>query len=97
MTPIAVLIARKPTAPSPLVTILPGFWLLVPGALGLDGVTRLFGAGGGAAIGVLVTTATSMVGVSLGILLGLLLVASGPERPWSETRMSSQPHLEQDS
>jgi hypothetical protein len=31
------------------------------------------------------TTATSMVGVSLGILLGLLLVASDPEHPWSES------------
>ena len=84
MTPIAVLAARRSTAPSPLVMILPGFWLLVPGALGLDGVTRLFGAGGAAATGVLMTTATSMVGVSLGILLGLLLVASDPEHPWSE-------------
>ncbi len=87
MTPIAVLASRKPTAPSPLVTIIPGFWLLVPGALGLDGVTRLFGAGGADATGVLVTTATSMVGVSLGILLGLLLVASDPESPWSEERL----------
>ncbi len=85
MTPIAVLVARQPAAPSPLVMFLPGFWLLVPGALGLDGVTRLFGAGGSAATGVLLTTATSMVGVSLGILLGLVLVASDPERPWSET------------
>lgn len=84
LTPVAVLAARRSSAPSPLVTILPGFWLLVPGALGLDGVTRLFGSGGGAATGILLTTVTSMVGVSLGILLGLLLVASDPERPWSE-------------
>ena len=86
MTPIAVLVARKGNAPSPLVTILPGFWLLVPGALGLDGVSRLFGGGGAATTAVFVTTATSMVGVSLGILLGLLLVAGDPESPWSETR-----------
>ncbi|MCZ7530195.1 MAG: threonine/serine exporter family protein [Acidimicrobiia bacterium] len=87
MTPVAVLAARRPAAPSPLVTFLPGFWLLVPGALGLDGVTRLFGAGGASAAAVLVTTATSMVGVSLGILLGLLLAARDPERPWSESRV----------
>ncbi len=86
MATAAVLAARKGTAPSPLVTILPGFWLLVPGALGLDGVTRLFGGGGAETTAVFVTTATSMVGVSLGILLGLLLVASDPESPWSETR-----------
>lgn len=86
MTPIAVLAARRPNAPSPLVTFLPGFWVLVPGGLGLDGVTRLFGVGGDDATEVFVTTATSMIGVSLGILLGLLLVAGDPERPWSETR-----------
>lgn len=86
MTPVAVLAARRPNAPSPLVTFLPGFWVLVPGALGLDGVTRLFGAGGGDTTEVFVTTATSMVGVSMGILLGLLLVAGDSERPWSETR-----------
>lgn len=87
MTPVAVLLARNTTAPSPLATFLPGFWLLVPGALGLDGVTRLFGADGGSATGILVTTVTSMVGVSLGILLGLLLVANDPERPWSELQV----------
>jgi uncharacterized membrane protein YjjB (DUF3815 family) len=68
------------------VTFLPAFWILVPGALGLEGVSRLLGDGGTAGTGTLVTTVTSMVGISLGILLGLTLVADDPERPWARTR-----------
>ncbi len=86
MTPVAVLAARQPSGPAPLVTFLPGFWILVPGALGLEGVSRLLGDGGTAGTGTLVTTVTSMVGISLGILLGLTLVADDPERPWAQTR-----------
>ena len=58
----------------------------MPGALGLEGVTRLLDGGTGA--GTLVTTVTSMVGISLGILLGLTLAASDPEHPWAETQPS---------
>ncbi len=85
MTPVAVLAARQPTGPAPLVTFLPGFWILVPGALGLEGVSRLLGDGGTAASGAIVTTITSMVGISLGILLGLTLVADDPQRPWAQS------------
>lgn len=92
MTPVAVLVARQPSGPSPLVTFLPGFWLLVPGALGLDGVTQLLGAGVTAGTGALVTAVTSMVGISLGILLGLALVAQNPERPWAEVRTADRGH-----
>ena len=38
MTPVAVVIARHRTGPPALVSFLPAFWLLVPGALGLTGV-----------------------------------------------------------
>ena len=37
MTPVAVIIARHRTGPPALVSFLPAFWLLVPGALGLIG------------------------------------------------------------
>jgi uncharacterized membrane protein YjjP (DUF1212 family) len=84
MTPVALLAARQPTGPTPLVTFLPGFWILVPGALGLEGVIRIVGADGGTAgAAAITTTVISMVGISLGILLGLTLVASDPERPWA--------------
>ena len=84
MTPVALLAARQRSGPTPLVMFLPGFWILVPGALGLDGVTRILGGGPGSGAGALITTMTSMVGISLGILLGLVLVASDPERPWAQ-------------
>ena len=84
MTPVALIAARQRSGPTPLVMFLPGFWILVPGALGLDGVTQILGTG--VAGGALVTTVTSMVGISLGILLGLLLAATDPERPWAHAR-----------
>ena len=43
MTPIALAIARLPGGPPSQVTFLPAFWLLVPGALGLIGVTEIIG------------------------------------------------------
>ncbi len=43
MTPIALAIARLPSGPPSQVTFLPAFWLLVPGALGLIGVTEVVG------------------------------------------------------
>jgi len=85
MTPVALLAARQRSGPTPLVTFLPGFWILVPGALGLEGVTRIIGTDAGTAgAAALTTTVISMVGVSLGILLGMALMASDPDRPWSD-------------
>jgi uncharacterized membrane protein YjjP (DUF1212 family) len=86
MTPVAVLAARQRSGPASLVTLLTGFWILVPGALGLEGASRLLGEGDTTAIATLVTTVTSMVGISLGILLGLTVVADDPQRPWAQTR-----------
>ena len=40
VTPVAYLVERRPSAPPALVSFLPAFWLLVPGALGLIGVTE---------------------------------------------------------
>lgn len=69
MTPVAHLVARRDTGPSPLVSFLPAFWLLVPGALGLVGVASLL-AGDAAGMDTLVTTTATMVGIALGILAG---------------------------
>ena len=43
MTPVALAVARLPGGPPSQVTFLPAFWLLVPGALGLIGVTEIVG------------------------------------------------------
>ena len=69
-------------------TFFPGFWILVPGALGLENLTRIFSDDQVAAVGTLTTTLTPMIGIALGVLVGLALSASDPERPWtSEGRL----------
>lgn len=78
MTPVAVYASRQDDGPPALVTFLPAFWLLVPGALGLQGVTRILNEDGVQGLATLATTGTAMVGIALGILLGLLLAA--PDR-----------------
>jgi uncharacterized membrane protein YjjP (DUF1212 family)/uncharacterized membrane protein YjjB (DUF3815 family) len=73
MTPVAMLVARQEHGPPPLVSFMPGFWLLVPGALGLAGVTSFLDEDRLQGIDSLVTMGTSMVGIALGVLLGLVV------------------------
>lgn len=72
LTPVAALIARQPTGPAAFVSFIPGFWLLVPGALGLIGMAAMLG---GEADGTnsLITTVATMVAISLGVLAGTAL------------------------
>ena len=75
MTPVAVVIARQRTGPPALVSFLPAFWLLVPGALGLIGVASvLYGDLGGAST--IITTVATMMAIALGVLLGLAMTGS---------------------
>ena len=88
MTPAAVLASRQSSGPPMLVSFLPGFWLLVPGALGLVGVTKFLGGQQLAGIDVLVTTLTTMIGIALGILLGTAIGTRLPSRvPWAARPM----------
>jgi uncharacterized membrane protein YjjB (DUF3815 family) len=75
MVPVAHLVGRARTAPPAHVMFLPAFWLLVPGTLGLIGITELVGgdsteAGTQNFLNALVATAS----VALGILVGSLIV-----------------------
>jgi uncharacterized membrane protein YjjP (DUF1212 family) len=75
MTPVAVVVARQRTGPPALVSFLPAFWLLVPGALGLIGVaTVLDGDLDGTRT--IVTTIATMIAIALGVLLGLTVTKS---------------------
>ena len=71
MTPVALVVARHPDGPPAMVSCLPAFWLLVPGALGLVGVTSVLGESAGQGVTAVVTAATTMVAISLGVLTGL--------------------------
>jgi uncharacterized membrane protein YjjP (DUF1212 family) len=69
IVPLTHALARLRRAPPAAVMLLPGFWLLLPGALGFRGVSGLAtGAVGGAAD--LVVTGISIFAVALGVLVG---------------------------
>ncbi len=70
LTVVALAISRRRAAPPAIAMILPGFWLLVPGSMGLIGVTELFGADGDSAFP---ATVISMISVALGLQAGLVL------------------------
>ena len=71
MTPVAVYVARLPSGPATMVSFLPAFWLLVPGALGLVGLTQILGPSRVSGFDSLVTTGAAMIGIAFGVLLGL--------------------------
>jgi uncharacterized membrane protein YjjP (DUF1212 family) len=74
LTLCALVVAHRPDTPSAATLLLPGFWLLVPGALGFIGVTELVGADSGGAVAV---TLISMIAIALGIQAGLLVWGAG--------------------
>jgi uncharacterized membrane protein YjjB (DUF3815 family) len=76
MTPAAYLVARLPTGPPALVSFLPAFWLLVPGALGLIGITEYLSDDPTAGLDDFVGTVGTMIAVALGVLCGYPLYRS---------------------
>jgi uncharacterized membrane protein YjjP (DUF1212 family) len=77
MVPVAHLIARARTCPPAHVMILPAFWLLVPGTIGLIGITELVGDNAEAGSANLGTALVSIPAVALGILVGTMIVRAG--------------------
>jgi uncharacterized membrane protein YjjB (DUF3815 family) len=75
LTIAAFLVARLPSAMPPHASFLPGFWLLVPGAMGLIGLTTYASTGGAGQAEDLATTVGSVFGVALGVLCGTQLWA----------------------
>jgi len=71
MTPVALIAARHPTGPPAIVSFMPAFWLLVPGALGLLGITKYLGEDRVYGAASLTTAGATMVAIALGVLLGL--------------------------
>jgi uncharacterized membrane protein YjjP (DUF1212 family) len=70
LTVCALAVARRPGTPAAMSLILPGFWLLVPGSLGLMGVTEVLGTD---STTVFTATFISMISIALGVQSGLLV------------------------
>lgn len=73
MTPVAALVARLPSAMPVYASFLPGFWLLVPGALSLIGLTELAGNASAVASADFLAAVGSIFAVALGVLCGTQL------------------------
>ena len=69
MTLVAYTIQALPGAPPAVVLFLPGFWLLIPGAAGLIGLTQLVGTHASTATSLL-NVAGTILSVSAGVLAG---------------------------
>jgi uncharacterized membrane protein YjjP (DUF1212 family) len=74
MTPVAFWIQRREGAPPALVTFLPGFWLLVPGSLGLIGLTQLVAENEQAGLQAVGDMTFAIVAIALGVMVGTTLV-----------------------
>jgi uncharacterized membrane protein YjjB (DUF3815 family) len=70
MTPLVLWVERLPGGPPKLVTFLPAFWLLVPGAAGLIGVTQIVGTGPDVAARAMPEVLVTIISISLGVLTG---------------------------
>jgi uncharacterized membrane protein YjjB (DUF3815 family) len=74
MVPVAHLVARARTAPPAHIMFLPAFWLLVPGTIGLIGLTEIVGKNAQLGVQNLAVTLASIPSVALGILVGTMTV-----------------------
>ncbi|SNS85886.1 threonine/serine ThrE exporter family protein [Actinoplanes regularis] len=70
LTLVAYAVERVPGGPPALVSFLPGFWLLVPGALTLIGMTEYLGQDTVRGAEDLIGAAASMISIALGVLCG---------------------------
>ena len=68
--PVAYWVQARPSGPPAMVTFLPAFWMLVPGALGLQGVTEIVGADQAAGLGDFINALLSIVAIAVGVLVG---------------------------
>jgi uncharacterized membrane protein YjjB (DUF3815 family) len=71
-TPLGYLIQLRFKGPPAMVTFLPGFWLLVPGALGLLSVKQMLGDRAAGVDG-LITAVFALASIALGTLMGASL------------------------
>ncbi|HZR49014.1 MAG TPA: threonine/serine exporter family protein [Streptosporangiaceae bacterium] len=80
VTPAAYFAQSQRGGPPAQVTFLPSFWMLVPGALGLTGVSQLVLLGSKASLNDVTQALLTIVAISLGMMVGasLLQTAAKP-------------------
>ena len=74
MTPVAAWVEGRPSGPPALATLMPAFWLLVPGAVGLIGVAQFFGSQDAAGAGHMLNALVAFILIGLGVFVGNALV-----------------------
>ncbi|MGW2662546.1 threonine/serine ThrE exporter family protein [Nocardia tengchongensis] len=74
--PVAYLVQRARNAPPTQAVFLPAFWMLVPGGMGLSGVSELVTKNDPNSLHILVTAVLTVLAIALGVLVGSGLVAS---------------------
>jgi uncharacterized membrane protein YjjP (DUF1212 family) len=86
-TPLSYLIQQHLKGPPAMVTLLPGFWILVPGALSLVSVKQML-SDRAAGIDGMVTAVFALVSIALGTLMGASLYKGLTEAPgrWRDRR-----------
>ena len=70
MTPVALWFDRLPKGPSKLLTMLPAFWMIVPGSTGLMAIV---GVGASNSRGALESVVITVIAIALGVLSGTAL------------------------
>jgi uncharacterized membrane protein YjjP (DUF1212 family) len=68
--PTAYAVQERRSGPPVPVTFLPAFWMLVPGALGLQGVTELVGSSAADGLGDFLSALLTIVAIAVGVLVG---------------------------
>ncbi|HET7801487.1 MAG TPA: threonine/serine exporter family protein [Humibacillus xanthopallidus] len=68
--PVCYGIQSRRSGPPVPVTFLPTFWLLVPGALGLQGVAQIVGADQAAGLGNFLDALLTIVAIAVGVVVG---------------------------
>lgn len=76
--PAAYLVQRNRNAPPTQVAFLPAFWMLVPGGIGLTGVSELITKSDPNGLHVLVNTTLTVLAIALGVLVGSGLATKRP-------------------
>jgi uncharacterized membrane protein YjjP (DUF1212 family) len=95
VTPAAYFVQSQRGGPPAQVTFLPSFWMLVPGAIGLTGVSQLVVSGSSASLNDIAQALLTIVAISLGQLVGASLTQTAAKpSSWLEAPPELKPLID---